>query len=361
VGHYGLPGLLVLLGAAWGIVSATNGQVIYHLDRYLMPMRALWLVAAATGLVRLVALRARHRLSAAVGVAVAAWALGTHAEAHHDWRTHFGRSCENIREQHMQTARFLRELDPPPTRVLLNDAGAIPYLSELPALDFVGLGGFAKLPWAKANRLGVGASLELLERLPSTAWPSHMAIYPAWFPGLGEHFGTELARFAARENHVCGGVEKVVYATRWEMLHRGDAPTEPRVARDVVADIDLGDLVSEEAHAVRTSRPLPRDFRVMPEGTYGPLFDGGVRLAGGELLSFEVASAGATHVALRLATLERGTVRFAFDDALADERTFEASLFWNQVVVPIPAGATRMSIAAASGRTLAAHAWLLTR
>jgi hypothetical protein len=86
-----------------------------------------------------------------------------------------------------------------------------------------------------------------------------------------------------------------------------------------------------------------------------------VRLAGGELLSFAIAGAGATHVALRLATLERGTVRFAFDDDLADERTFDASLFWNEVVVPVPAGAKRMSIAAASGRTLAAHAWLLTR
>jgi hypothetical protein len=245
--------------------------------------------------------------------------------------------------------------------VLLNDAGAIPYLSELPSLDFVGLGGFAGLPWAKANRLGVGASLELLERLPESAWPSHLAIYPSWFPGLGEHFGRELKRFAVRENHICGAVEKVVYAAHWEMLHRGDAPSEPREARDVIADVDLGDLVSESQHGVRTSRPLPREFRVMPASTFGPLFDGGVRLTGGDLVSFDVGVAGATHVALRLASLERGTVRFAFDDTPSDERTFEASLFWNELVLPIPPGAKRLSVGATSGRTLAAHAWLLAR
>ena len=126
-------------------------------------------------------------------------------------------------------------------------------------------------------------------------------------------------------------------------------------------DIDLGDLVSEDAHGVRTSSGLPRDFRVMPSGTFGPLFDGGVRLGGGDVVSFDLGRSGATHVALRFATLQRSTIRFAFDDVAGDEQTLDASHFWHELVVPIPAGAARMSILAASGRTLAAHAWLLAR
>jgi hypothetical protein len=357
----GTPGALVLLGAAWGLVSATNGAVIYHLDRYLMPMRALWLVAAASGLVRLVALWRRHPLSSAAGLGVVAWALGTHTEAHRGWRDHFAHACENIHEQHVQTARFLRELEPKPARVLLNDAGVIPYVSELPALDLVGLGGYARLPWAAANRFGVGASLELVERLPADERPTHLAVYPLWFPGLTEHFGRELRRFPVRENYICGGVEKVVYEARWDALHRGDAPTDPRDARDVVLDVDLGDLVSEAEHAVTTSRPLPRDFRVLHAGTFGALFDGGALLGGGDLLAFDLGSTGATHVALRLATLERGTIRFAADGAPLDERQFEASMFWNELVVPLPAGARRFTVALTSGRTLAAHAWALSR
>jgi hypothetical protein len=357
----GVPGLLMLLGAAWGLVSATNGAVVYHLDRYLMPMRALWLVAAASGFARVVALRARHRLAAATAAFVAAWALGTHTDAHRGWREHFANACENIREQQMHVARFVRELEPAPARVLVNDAGVIPYLSELPALDLVGLGGFAGLPWAEANRLGVGASLELVERLPTANLPTHLAIYPSWFPGLAEHFGRELRRFPVRENYICGGVEKIVYEARWEALHRGDAPAEPRDARDVVADVDLGDPVSEAAHGVATSRPMPRDFRVMHAGTFGALFDGGAVLGGGDLVAFDVGGVGATHVALRIATLERGTIRFAADGALLDERTFDASMFWNELVVPLPPGARRFTVALASGRTLAAHAWPLTR
>ena len=287
MGHYGLPGLLVLLGAAWGIVSATNGQVIYHLDRYLMPMRAAWLLAACLGLLTLVArLRAGRSIAFALPlVALATFAWASNAGAYARWRRHFARACANIREQQIATGRFLQTLEPPITRVLLNDAGAIPYMSDRPALDFVGLGGFQRLPWARAHRMGVGASLELLERIPTSAWPSHMAIYPTWFPGLGENFGREIARFTAHGNVICGSLDKVVYAADWSSLTRGTVPAYPSDAGAVVDDVDLADLLSEAAHDLSTSVPAPRDFRVQTTGTSAPLFDGGVRLAGGEALS----------------------------------------------------------------------------
>ena len=48
--------------------------------------------------------------------------------------------------------------------VLLGDAGAIPYVTDAPALDLNGLGGFHGMPFARATRAHVGAAIELIER-----------------------------------------------------------------------------------------------------------------------------------------------------------------------------------------------------
>lgn len=359
-----LLALLVLLGAAWGLVSALNGQVVYHLDRYLMPTRASWLAAAVVAALVLAerAASARARAFSLSCLAIAAFAWASNAGAYGRWRTHFAKACANIREQHVATGRFLRTLEPPVSRVLVNDAGAIPYVSELPALDLVGLGGFQRLPWARANRFGVGASLELLEHVPAHAWPSHMAIYTTWFPGLAENFGREVARFTVHDNVVCGGLDKVVYAADWSPLHRGDLPAEPTDPRAVIDDVDLGDLPSEEAHGLTTGSPAPRDFRVQTTGTSAPIFDGGVRLAGGESLRFRVATASATHFVLRVAVLRHGTFRVTFDDAHVEARSLDAHAFWHEQTLVLPPGGVRhVTVSVAEGSFLVAHAWAINR
>ncbi len=359
-----LIALLLLAGAAWGLVSALNGQVVYHLDRYLMPMRAAWLLATAAALLVLVErVRAgRSSAFALTAIVLVPFAWASNADAYARWRTHYGKACANIREQHISAARFLRTLEPPVTRVLLNDAGALAYVSERPALDLVGLGGFQRLPWARANRFGVGASLELLERVPPSAWPSHMAIYPSWFPGLAENFGRELARFTVHDNVICGGLDKIVYAADWSSLRRGETPSEPTEAHAIVDDVDLGDLLSEEAHALETSVPAPRDFRVQTTGTSAPLFDGGVRLAGGEALSFRVNASRATHLVFRVGVLRHGTWRIAFDDEPADARSLDASAYWHEQTVPLPArGVTKVTVSVPEGSFLVTHAWAVNR
>ena len=54
--------------------------------------------------------------------------------------------------------------------------------------------------------------------------PSHLAIYPKWFPFMADAFGHELERVAVTDNVVCGGAQKIVYKADWSLLHSGDLP-----------------------------------------------------------------------------------------------------------------------------------------
>ena len=352
--------LLLVLAATWTLVAATNGHVVYHQDRYLIPARALWLVAVGAAAPLAWARLREAPLLLAPWYALALVALVSNAGARERWRTHFAQACANIHEQHVATAEYLKTLDPRPTRVLLNDAGAIPYLSELRAFDFVGLGGFRALPFARANRLGTGASIELLERVPAELWPSHLAIYPLWFSTLGDSFGRELRRFPVHDNVICGGPEKVVYAADWSPLHTGDAPAAPIPGFRVTDDIDLGDPLSEDAHRLRTSRPVHRGFSVRPTAMTKRLFDGGAELDGGDRVTFTIDAPAGSRVLVRVAPLASGLLRVAFDDQETETRAITASGYWIELPFAVPTGGARtMAIATSSGEMLIAHAWVL--
>src|SRR5690606_2319874 len=104
-------------------------------------------------------------------------------------------------------------------------AGAIPYVSDLPALDIIGLGGLAGYPFARATRMGVPAALELLERMPAEQRPDVMAIYPGWWRDLPLWFGNPLFEVPVWGNVICGGRSKVVYLADWQMLAGSAKPT----------------------------------------------------------------------------------------------------------------------------------------
>jgi hypothetical protein len=99
-----------------------------------------------------------------------------------DW--FFGRASRNIRDQHITAGRALREMTPRPKRVLVGDAGALLYASDLPGLDLIGLGGYHDLPFARAGINGLGATLELIERIAPQDRPDVFAIYPSWWGDL---------------------------------------------------------------------------------------------------------------------------------------------------------------------------------
>ncbi|HEU4535712.1 MAG TPA: hypothetical protein VFS00_16405, partial [Polyangiaceae bacterium] len=266
--------LLLASALAWGLLVALNGQVRWQNERYLMPAVAWELTAAALGAAALVAPppAARARLARAlVGAAALAAAAGDfwryERTQYKDQVWFFARAARNVRDQHLTTGRRLGALEPKPNRVMVGDAGAILYASDLPGFDLIGLGGYGGLPLARAGINGLPATLELLERVPPADRPELMAIYPSWWGPLGAWFGRPLFGVPVEGNVICGGAEKVVYRADWSLLDTGRAPLSlPKNVR-VYDEIDLGDLLSERAHDYVASRPRAgyAVMRVLPD------------------------------------------------------------------------------------------------
>jgi hypothetical protein len=252
--------MLWVSALSWFVVVALNGQVRWQNERYAMPGLAWLLIAAALGLGGLLAQtlerrRRALRISAAIAaIAAAATFVTFQAPRFREQIWFFGRASRNILEQHVRTALLLRgELGHTPNRVLVGDAGAIPYVSDLPALDIIGLGGFKGLPFARATRAHVGAGLELIERLEPRDRPELMAIYPSWWGELPVWFGRAIAQVPVRGNVICGGPSKVIYRTDYDAFEGSAWPATLRTGERVADDVDVADLVSERDHGYALS------------------------------------------------------------------------------------------------------------
>ena len=160
----------------------------------------------------------------------------------------FGRASRNILDQHIRAGQFLRRLEPTPRRVAVGDAGALMYASDLPGLDIIGLGGFHQMPFARASVHGIGATVELIERMQSADRPDVMALYPSWWADFPDWFGTHIASVWVEGNVICGGAEKAIYRTDWTLLNTGARPVSLDPGERIVDELDVADLVSEREH-----------------------------------------------------------------------------------------------------------------
>jgi hypothetical protein len=285
-------------------VVAFNGQVRWQNERYTMPAVAWLLLNAGIGLgvglcslsQALRRLRARPRnaraffrpVPGALALALGLFFWNGQAKARAGQAWFFGRASRNIFDQHIHVARQLRHTNPAPERVLVGDAGAIPYVSDLPALDIIGLGGYHDLPFARAARHGVAAALELVERMSPRERPDVMAIYPSWWGDLPLWFGKELWATPVRGNVICGGSEKVVYQADWSPFAGSELPTTQR-RESVVAELDVGDLASERArHTEIHGAPGFVSMKLLPYPgkPKRDLWDAGRLLPAGSSLSF---------------------------------------------------------------------------
>jgi hypothetical protein len=311
------PAALLLWGQiiGWAALVAFNGQVRWQNERYTMPAVAWLTVVAALGasaLVRrlgrpnalgamilgavaveaVIASRlpeARPSVALGWGLALAGGALATGAlwlwptrlvcavaalglfQSHQltkmrDQKWFFGRACRNIRDQHIETGRWLREVHP--RRVLVGDAGALMYASERPGLDIIGLGGYHDLPFARAGVQGLTATIELMERLEPEELPDVLAIYPSWWGILPTWFGRGvIARTPAVGNVICGGYEDVVYVADWHLLGTGEMPRLVPRGLTIRDTVDVADLVSERAHRYRFTSPGSgyTDLKILPD------------------------------------------------------------------------------------------------
>jgi hypothetical protein len=231
----------LLGGAAVAIaLVAFNATARFQNYRYAAPSLLMLIAAAALGAASLARRGPLGGALAAAGLAVATLAPASEFPRQ---TQHFARASANIAGQQIEVARRLAARSPRPRRVLVGDAGAIPYLSGLDAVDGLGLGGFRGLPFARASVHGVPAVVELIERLSPGDRPDVLALYPGWWPGLADVFGRPVDAVRITDNIICGAEEKVVYEADWSAL----APAGEARAGAFDA-LDVADLVDERAH-----------------------------------------------------------------------------------------------------------------
>jgi hypothetical protein len=243
---------------AWISIVSLNGQVRWQNERYTMPAVAWLLISAALGLAAAFSkIRKYERKSyvpAALLVLLSSVFMWRQAPRFREQLWFFGRASRNIYDQHVMAGRKLRDqFRPQPTRVLVGDAGAIPYISDIPALDIIGLGGFHGLPFARATRQNVAAGIELIERLKHSERPDVLAIYPGWWGDFPLWFGKRIDEVPVRGNVICGGASKVLYVPRWESLDKSEQPFSLAPGEKRVDGVDMADLVSERQHGYALS------------------------------------------------------------------------------------------------------------
>jgi len=384
--------------ATWVLLVGLNGQVRWQNERYTMPAVAWLTVVAALGASALVrragrpgvvvmavvgtlaalacivarAPDARPGMIATWGIAVAfggvvaavfvfrpvrvlavVVALGLfhlhQVGKMRDQKWFFGRACRNIRDQHVETGRWLHAVHP--RRVLVGDAGALIYASDRPGLDIIGLGGYHALPFARAGVQGLTATIELMEHLRADELPDLLAIYPSWWGILPTWFGAGVvARVPAVGNVICGGYEDVVYVADWHLLGTGEGARSIPAGLTVRDTVDIADLVSEAAHGYTFGLPSSgsgfTDLKILadPKDPDLDLMDGGRELAGGgsETMRFTGLTPGRdATIVLRAAPTESTRAHLVVNGEALPEFALDRGDVWIEPSVVVPARLVR--------------------
>lgn len=363
--------LAAVLGAAgWAALVSWNSAAPFQNLRYYAPAVLLGLVASSLGLGGLLARPRLRALGALALLALVAFGRAPFARE----RDLFARSARNVAHQQVEVGRRLAALaraeGTPDAVVLVGDAGAIPWESRLHAVDALGLGGTARLPFAAAATLGEGAMVELLERLPLAQRPSLFALYPAWFPEVTRTLGTPFDAVHIDDNVVCGGPTKVLYRADLSPLLAPDGNDAPAGTWEA---LDVADVVDERAHDVHT--PAPRGGWVhlaVHALAGGPRrFDATRELPAGTELSFVLRAAPPPGAAGTLVVRVRPTAREAEPPVLALQvgdgsalplvlRTAATDAWWEArgALPELPARA-RLRLRAERGPVELAHVWFV--
>lgn len=255
--------LLLLQAITWLLLVAQSEYVRYQNDRYTMPVVLFLLVAIALGLSN--ALTEAHDsmgkpgsmpplARAAVGAVLAGSFVAHQFPRLNQQRWLFGRASRNIAEQQIRVGQLFRAGQyGPARRVLVGDAGAIPFFSGLRGLDAIGLGGTQGLPFAKAVNLGVGATVELIEHLVPEERPDRLAIYPSWWGLLPVWFGRRIDEVRIKGNVICGAADKAIYEAEWRGLEEVSRPAALSPGHRLLDELDFADVLSESEHEYHLS------------------------------------------------------------------------------------------------------------
>ena len=364
-------GAACLAGAvAWILLVSFNNNAPFHNFRYYAPALLLVLVAAGSGAAAIAQGLGRRAGPMLAGSLVASAIIVAGARIPVQVR-HFARAAGNIRDQQIEVAVKLARTMEPGARVLLGDAGAIPFVSDRAALDALGLGGYHRMPFARAAVNGEASTVELIERLEPEERPAYLALYPNWFGVITSRFGVELERVTLTDNLICAGPTKVIYRADWSAL---DTPAGAREASAGNLDeLDVADVISEAEH--RYTSPAPNGgwttLDILADERGRPRFDGGRTIPAGGTESFVVAgraasrdgSAKKVRIVVRVGDGTRGLrvhTPYGTSDLLVSPAARSGARAWREASATIDALAPGdlVTLEATSGEYRNFHVWI---
>ncbi len=371
--------VLVLASGGYLALVCSNHAARFQNLRYATPVLAMLVLGGIVGLAAMLR-RRRWRL---VGAALALVAIVAPLGQFPRQTAHFAQASANILAQQGEVARRLARRQPLPRRVFINDAGLIPYLSGLHALDGLGLGGFQRLPFARASLNGPPAVIELIERLPPEQRPDVLAVYTKWWPGLVDVFGRKIDEVAITDNVVCGSEVKTIYRADWSSLGPAPSSSSGSSSVQVLDELDVADLVAERAHDYEYPKPeggwtVGEQYRLASHGDFpiehGPAgslrWDAGRFIPPGRAESFRVVRAVPTtgaNLVVRTDAATNAAVRVELwrGDRLLDQQTPTTGArqvgYWGQLTVRLQqvARGDRIRLVALDQGWRSFHIWLI--
>ncbi|HSQ66595.1 MAG TPA: hypothetical protein VLM85_25415, partial [Polyangiaceae bacterium] len=125
-----VAGAALASAVLFGLLVSFNGAARYQGFRYYAPSLLLLLVAVGLGLSAL-----GRRVGAWAAVLAGGFFVAGALSRMDPQRRFFAEASENIHDQQVRVGRELARIAPRDARVLVGDAGAIPYVSELTTID----------------------------------------------------------------------------------------------------------------------------------------------------------------------------------------------------------------------------------
>jgi hypothetical protein len=186
---------------------------------------------------------------------------------------------------------------------------------------------------------GLGATLELIERIPAADRPDTFAIYPSWWGDLPGFFGRRITEVPVHGNVICGGAEKVIYRADWRGLGGGGTPRSG--TEGIVDELDVGDLVSEREHDYEFPHPGAGfvDFKLLvdPADPKRDLFDAGRRIPPRRSERFRIKTIAGKKTLLiaRTAPEHDGDVEVRIDGKAIGAWHFERADGWREASIEI--------------------------
>jgi hypothetical protein len=341
------------------LLVSLNNNAPFHNFRYYAPALLLVLVAAGSGAAAIAFAAGRRKGQWLAGALVASAILAAAPRIPAQVK-HFTRAVGNIRDQQIEVALRLAAVMEPGSSVLLGDAGAIPFVSARPALDALGLGGYRRMPFARAAVNGEASTVELIERLAPSERPRYLALYPNWFGLITSRFGVEIDRVTLADNLICAGPTKVIYRADWSALDDPRAP-EP----EIIDELDVADVISEAEHGYVSPAPNGgwTTLDVLADASGARRFDAGRTIPAGGAETFVVArtsDAKRVRIVVRVDAATTG-LRVRTPRGVTDLVVNASSPgTWREASASIDAPATGdvLVLEASSGQYLDYHVWL---